>query len=66
MATTLKDTTINTTGFLKVATGTFSERPLTPQQGDIRFNPDNGKPSSSYSSKGRFEYFNGSYWRSIF
>ena len=37
---TLKNTTINDTGFLKTASGTTAQRPGSPVQGDVRWNTD--------------------------
>lgn len=48
---TLKNVTINDTGFIKIATGTTAERP-TSTAGRIRYN----------TSLGRMEYANGSSW----
>jgi hypothetical protein len=47
----LKNTTINDTGFIKVATGTDAQRP-TPSVGMIRFN----------TTTSRLEGYNGSSW----
>lgn len=49
---TLKDTTINDTGSIRVAVGTTSERPSNPQQGMIRFN----------TSTNKFEAYDGNEW----
>ena len=50
---TLKNTTINDTGFLKVATGTTVQRPGTPQTGMIRFN----------TNEGYIEIYDGTTWK---
>ena len=34
------DTTIDSTGYLKIPVGTTAERPLIPEQGMVRFNKD--------------------------
>jgi len=39
---TLKNTTINDTGFLKTASGTTAQRPGSPSTGDVRWNTDLG------------------------
>lgn len=49
---TLKNTTVDDTGFLKVATGTTAQRPGSPQTGMIRFNTD----------EGYIEIYNGTAW----
>lgn len=49
---TLKNTTIDDTGFLKTATGTTAQRPGSPQTGMIRFNTD----------EGYIEIYNGTAW----
>jgi len=49
---TLKNTTINDTGFLKTATGTTAQRPASPQTGMIRYNTD----------LGYHEIYNGTAW----
>jgi hypothetical protein len=49
---TLKNVTINDTGFLKIATGTTAERPGTVSVGDSRFN----------TTLSRIEYWDGYNW----
>lgn len=49
---TLKNTTIDDTGYLKTAVGTTAQRPGTPSTGDLRFN----------SSLSYYEIYNGSSW----
>jgi len=49
---TLKNTTINDTGFLKIPSGTTAQRPSSPQIGDFRYNTDDES----------FEVYNGSEW----
>jgi len=49
---TLKNTTIDDTGSIRVARGTTSDRPSSPQQGMIRFN----------TSTNKFEAYDGSEW----
>lgn len=51
----LKNTSINTTGYLKVATGTTAQRPASPVSGMMRRN----------SATGYTEVYNGSEWRAI-
>jgi hypothetical protein len=50
---TLKNTTINDTGFLKTPVGTTAQRPGTPVQGDVRWNSD----------LGYHEIYTGSTWK---
>ena len=50
---TLKNTTIDDTGFLKTATGTTAQRPGSPVQGDVRFN----------TTLGYHEIYDGSAWK---
>jgi|694.fasta_scaffold104568_4 hypothetical protein len=52
---TLKNTTINDTGFITLPTGTTAQRPVSPIAGMMRFN----------STIGLGEYYNGSSWISI-
>jgi len=40
----LKNTTIDTTGFLKLPTGTGGQRPGSPANGSLRFNTDRAEP----------------------
>jgi hypothetical protein len=49
---TLKNTTIDDTGFIRIASGTTAERPGSPEAGMIRFNTDLGYD----------EWYNGSNW----
>lgn len=50
---TLKNTTINDTGFLQVATGNTAQRPVSPSTGDLRYNTDIGL----------FEVYDSSVWQ---
>ena len=50
---TLKNTTIDDTGFLKVATGTTAQRPGSPEVGMIRFN----------TNEGHIEIYDGTTWK---
>ena len=52
---TLKNTTIDDTGFLQLPSGTTAERPVSPQNGMIRFN----------TSTSKFEAHNGVGWADI-
>ena len=52
---TLKNTTINDTGFLKIPSGSTSQRPSSPQIGDFRYNTDDGA----------FEVYDGSTWVTV-
>lgn len=57
---TLKNSTINDTGFLLLPVGTTSERPDNPQTGMIRLATDNadfGGPA--------IEYYNGTEWVTV-
>lgn len=49
---TLKNTTINDSGFLKIPSGTTAQRPGSPSAGMIRFNTDLNS----------IEHYTGSYW----
>jgi hypothetical protein len=49
---TLKNTTIEDTGFLKIPSGTTAQRPASPTTGMIRFNTDLNS----------LEHYNGTYW----
>jgi len=50
---TLKNTTVDDTGFLKVATGTTAQRPGSPEVGMIRFN----------TNEGHIEIYDGTTWK---
>lgn len=52
---TLLNTTINSTGFLKIPAGTTAQRPASPLAGMMRFNTD-------WSFQ---EYYDGTYWRQV-
>lgn len=52
---TLDDTEINDNGFLKIPVGSSSERPSNPQEGDFRYNTDNGS----------LEFYNGTEWVNV-
>lgn len=52
---TLKNTTIDDTGYLKVPVGTEAQRPETPYSGSIRFNEDSNN----------FEVYTGNNWKYI-
>ena len=49
---TLKNTTINDTGFLNLPSGTTAQRPVSPVAGMVRFN----------TTTGYAEIYNGSVW----
>lgn len=51
----LKDTTINDTGFMLIPAGTTSQRPVSPEIGDFRYNTD----------EGNFEVWDGGGWQKI-
>lgn len=52
---TLKNTTIDDTGSIRVPRGTTSQRPSDPEEGMIRFN----------TSTNKFEVYNGTEWVEI-
>lgn len=41
---TLKNTTINDTGYIGLPSGTNAQRPISPSAGMIRFNTDENSP----------------------
>jgi len=49
---TLKNTTINDTGFIRLPAGTTAQRPSSPVSGMLRFNTTLGYP----------EFYDGSAW----
>lgn len=53
---TLKNTTINDSGFVDVPVGNSSQRPSNPQTGDFRFNTD-------FEC---YECYNGSGWVKVY
>lgn len=52
---TIKNTTINDTGYLQLPSGTTAQRPVSPVSGMARFNTDDGT----------VEFYNGSTWSSL-
>jgi hypothetical protein len=50
---TLKDTTINDTGYIRIPVGTTAQRPGSPVAGMTRWNSDLGYE----------EYYNGTTWK---
>jgi hypothetical protein len=50
---TLKNTTINDTGFVQLPSGTTAQRPASPTAGMIRYNSDLGYP----------EIYDGTNWK---
>ena len=49
---TLKNTTVNDTGYIQLPVGTTAQRPVSPTSGYVRYNTD----------LGYIEYWNGSTW----